>query len=61
LFPLPHTQWHIAETAERMGVKKEDLNLRLGLFGSEASTAEMHRALTESWAYLQATITVLPK
>ncbi len=47
LVSTPSYAMHIAETAERMGVKKEDLNLRLGLFGSEASTAEMHRALTE--------------
>lgn len=47
LISTPSYAMHIAETAERLGVKKQDLSLRLGLFGSEASTPEMHRALTE--------------
>lgn len=47
LVSTPSYAMHIAETAERLGVKKEGLCLRLGLFGSEASTPEMHRALAE--------------
>lgn len=36
---------HIAETMERLGYKPEDFKLRIGLFGSEASSEEMHREL----------------
>jgi phenylacetate-CoA ligase len=47
LVATPSYAMHIAETAQRLGVKKEDLHLRIGLFGSEASTPEMHKALAE--------------
>lgn len=47
LVSTPSYAMHIAETMERLGVNKSELHLRLGLFGSEASTAEMHKALTE--------------
>lgn len=47
LIATPSYAMHIAETIERMGIDKSELNLRLGLFGSEASTEEMHKALTE--------------
>lgn len=45
LISTPSYALYIAETMERMGVKKEELKLRIGLFGSEASTPEMHREL----------------
>ena len=32
---------------EKMGIKKEDLKLRIGLFGSEASSPEMHKELQD--------------
>lgn len=43
----PSYAMHIAETTEKMGLTKNDLHLRIGLFGSEASTPEMHKALTD--------------
>ena len=47
LISTPSYGLHIAEIAQKMGVKKSDLRLRLGMFGSEASTAEMHRELAD--------------
>ncbi len=38
----PSYALYIGEMAEKLGYKKEDLKLRIGLFGSEASTKEMH-------------------
>ncbi len=42
----PSYALYIAETMERLGVKKEDIKLRIGMFGSEASTPEMHREIS---------------
>lgn len=52
LVSTPSYAMHIAETAESLGVKKEELSLRIGLFGSEASTPEMHKALAEKLGIL---------
>lgn len=41
----PSYAMYMAETMEKMGIKKEDLALRIGLFGSEASSPEMHAEL----------------
>lgn len=41
LVSTPSYALYISEVMEEMGVKKEDLSLRIGLFGSEASTEEM--------------------
>lgn len=38
----PSYALYIGEMAEKLGYKKEDFKLRIGLFGSEASTQEMH-------------------
>ncbi|NCA67999.1 MAG: phenylacetate--CoA ligase, partial [Clostridia bacterium] len=45
LICTPSYALYIAETMEKMGIKKEELKLRIGLFGSEASTPEMHAEL----------------
>ncbi len=45
LISTPSYALYIAETMERMGIKKEELKLKIGLFGSEASTPEMHAEL----------------
>lgn len=47
LVSTPSYALYIAEVMERMGIKKEELALRIGLFGSEASSPEMHRELQE--------------
>ena len=47
LVSTPSYALHIAETAQKMGVTKNDLKLRIGLFGSEASTPEMHREIAD--------------
>ncbi|MBQ8283519.1 MAG: phenylacetate--CoA ligase [Clostridia bacterium] len=38
----PSYALHLAEEMERLGYKPEDFNLRVGMFGSEASSEEMH-------------------
>ena len=47
LISTPSYGLHIAEIAQKMGVSRQELKLRLGMFGSEASTAEMHRELAD--------------
>lgn len=44
LVATPSYAMYLAETAKQKGILK-DLKLRTGLFGAEASTAEMHQAL----------------
>ena len=41
----PSYALYIGEMMEKMGYSKDDLKLRIGLFGSEASTEEMHREI----------------
>lgn len=47
LVATPSYALYISEVMEKMGIKKEDLKLRIGLFGSEASSPEMHKELQE--------------
>ena len=49
LVGTPSYAIHMAEVAEEMGVNLQTLNLRLGLFGAEASTEEMRDQLEERW------------
>lgn len=46
LVATPSYAMYIAEMIEKLGIKKEELNLRIGLFGSEASSDEMHKELS---------------
>ena len=45
LVSTPSYALYISEVMEKMGIKKEELSLKLGLFGSEASSVEMHEEL----------------
>lgn len=45
LVSTPSYALYMAEVAMEMGVKKEDLKLRLGLFGAEGSTKEMRKEI----------------
>ncbi len=47
LVATPSYGLYISEVMEKMGLKKEDMNLRIGLFGSEASSPEMHKELQD--------------
>lgn len=47
LVATPSYALHLAEVMEKTGVKPEDFKLRVGMFGSEASSEEMHRELAE--------------
>jgi len=47
LVATPSYALYIAETMEQMGYKKEDFKLRIGLFGSEASTEEMMQSIMD--------------
>lgn len=45
LVSTPSYALHIAEEMERLGYKPEDFKLRVGMFGSEASSEEMHKEI----------------
>lgn len=47
LVATPSYGLYISEVMQKMGIKKEDLKLRIGLFGSEASSPEMHKELQD--------------
>ncbi len=47
LISTPTYAMVIAETAAKMGVTKDDLNLRIGLFGSEGCSVEMRDQIEE--------------
>lgn len=52
LVSTPSYAMYMSEVAESLGVKPEQLNLRIGLFGSEASTDEMLSQLERKWGIL---------
>lgn len=43
----PSYALHLAESMQKLGYKPEDFKLRVGMFGSEASSEEMHKELAE--------------
>lgn len=45
LVATPSYALHLAEVMESMGIKPEEMKLRVGMFGSEASSDEMHAEL----------------
>ena len=47
LIATPSYGLYISEVVEKMGLTKDDLNLKIGLFGSEASSVEMHAELQD--------------
>jgi len=49
LVSTPSYALYMSEVAEKLGIKKEDLNLRIGLFGAEGHTEEMRRELEKRW------------
>ncbi|WP_227764258.1 phenylacetate--CoA ligase family protein [Zhaonella formicivorans] len=49
LVSTPSYALYMAEVAEQMGINTSRLPLRLGLFGSEASTEEMRREIERRW------------
>ncbi len=49
LISTPSYALYMAEVATRLGYKKEDFKLRLGLFGSEGCTTEMRDKIEEAW------------
>lgn len=48
LISTPSYALHIGEVARDMGYSKDDLSLRIGLFGSEGCTEEMRNAVEDS-------------
>ncbi len=48
LVSTPSYAMYIGEVAKDLGIKKGDLKLRLGLFGSEGCTEEMRKAIEET-------------
>lgn len=52
LVSTPSYAMYMAEVAESLGIEPCELNLRIGLFGSEGSTEEMLRELEKKWGIL---------
>lgn len=49
LVSTPSYAMYMAEVSEEMGVKRDDIRLRLGLFGAEGSTKEMRHEIEKRW------------
>lgn len=47
LVATPSYGLYIAEVMDKLGISKDEMKLRIGLFGSEASSPEMHAELQE--------------
>lgn len=45
LVSTPSYALYIAEVMEKMGIQKQELQLKIGMFGSEASSIEMHKEI----------------
>lgn len=52
LIATPSYAMYIAESIKRQNLPKENFKLRLGMFGAEASTEEMHRELSSTLGIL---------
>ncbi|MDD3766021.1 MAG: phenylacetate--CoA ligase [Eubacteriales bacterium] len=52
LVSTPSYAMHMVEVMEELGVKKSELNLKIGLFGAEGSTEEMRAQLEKRWGIL---------
>lgn len=52
LVATPSYALYISEMIEKLGYNKNDFKLRLGLFGSEASSPEMHKELADKLGIL---------
>jgi phenylacetate-CoA ligase len=52
LISTPSYALYMTEVAEKMGIDPKKLNLKYGLFGSEACTHEMRQELEERWGIL---------
>lgn len=52
LVATPSYALYISEMIEKLGYNKDDFKLRLGLFGSEASSPEMHKELADKLGIL---------
>ncbi len=49
LVSTPSYALYMSEVAEELGIKKEDLNLKIGMFGAEGHTEEMRKELEKRW------------
>lgn len=49
LISTPSYALYMSEVAKEMGIKKEDLSLRIGMFGAEGHTEEMRKELEQRW------------
>ena len=47
LVATPSYALQLAEVMEKMGISPDEMKLRVGMFGSEASSEEMHREIAE--------------
>lgn len=49
LISTPSYALYMSEVAKEMGITKEDINLRIGMFGAEGHTEEMRQELEKRW------------
>ncbi len=49
LISTPSYALYMSEVAQEMGITKDDISLRIGMFGAEGHTEEMRRELEERW------------
>lgn len=49
LVSTPSYALYMSEVAEELGIRKEDLNLKIGMFGAEGHTEEMRKELEKRW------------
>ena len=49
LISTPSYALYMSEVAQEMGITKDDINLRIGLFGAEGHTEEMRKELEKRW------------
>ncbi|MDR1000911.1 MAG: phenylacetate--CoA ligase [Clostridiales bacterium] len=52
LISTPSYALYMSDVAREMGIKREDIKLRLGLFGAEGHTDEMNAELENRWGIL---------
>ncbi len=49
LISTPSYALYMSEVAEELGITKDDISLRIGMFGAEGHTEEMRKKLEERW------------
>lgn len=57
LISTPSYAMYMSEVAHDMGISNDELNLRIGLFGSEGCTPELRQSIERGFGCFQRTTT----